>query len=213
MQSLMGQIGQQAGLIQRLPGMKQLAMANRLRDAVKTGGLEFNPMMANLADTLLGLGRAAEAERLRLAREAAARDSADRANRARAAALDAARAALAAAVYFDYDMAEIRADARTTLESKLPILTANPGIRLRIEGHTDSRGSDEYNLALGSRRAASTKAFLTERGIDGSRIEIVSFGKERPTCTEEEEACWSRNRRAEFRVTAGGDQIMLPNVR
>jgi peptidoglycan-associated lipoprotein len=116
-------------------------------------------------------------------------------------------------VYFDYDQAEIRDDARATLEAKLPILTANAGLRLRIAGHTDSRGSDEYNLALGSRRAASVKAFLTERGIDASRLEIVSFGEERPTCTEEEESCWSRNRRAEFEITAGGDNLTVPNAR
>ncbi|AHG91087.1 peptidoglycan-associated lipoprotein [Gemmatirosa kalamazoonensis] len=138
-------------------------------------------------------------------------DSIDRANRDRASRLAAARTALTAPIFFDYDMAEIRDDARATLESKLPILTANPDIRLRIAGHTDSRGSDEYNLALGSRRAASVKAFLSERGVDGSRMEIVSFGKERPTCTEEEESCWSRNRRAEFELTAGGQNLTLPN--
>ena len=104
-------------------------------------------------------------------------------------------------------------DARTALEAKLPILTANPGIRLRIAGNTDSRGSDEYNLALGSRRASSVKAFLTERGIDASRIEIASFGEERPTCTEEEESCWSKNRRDEIEITAGGDQIVPPVAR
>ena len=116
-------------------------------------------------------------------------------------------------VFFDYDQAEIRADARETLEAKLPLLTANPGLRLRIAGHTDSRGADEYNLALGSRRASTVKTFLTERGIDASRIEIVSFGEERGTCAEEEESCWSRNRRAEFEVTAGGDNLALPNAR
>jgi peptidoglycan-associated lipoprotein len=147
-------------------------------------------------------------EREQFVRDSIARATADREGR-----LAAARAALTAAVYFDYDMAEIRADARAALEAKLPVLTANPGVRLRIAGHTDSRGSDEYNLALGSRRAASVKAFLAERGVDAGRLEIVSFGKERPTCTEEEEGCWSRNRRAEFEVTAGGQSLTLPNSR
>jgi peptidoglycan-associated lipoprotein len=146
-------------------------------------------------------------------REQFVRDSIARANADRDARLAAARTALTAPVFFDYDMAEIRSDARSTLEAKLPILTANPAIRLRIQGHTDSRGSDEYNLALGSRRAASVKSFLSERGVDAGRMEIVSFGKERPTCTEEEEGCWSRNRRAEFELTAGGQQITLPNSR
>jgi peptidoglycan-associated lipoprotein len=145
------------------------------------------------------------------AREQAVRDSLSRLQQQREAALAAARSALTAPIFFDYDQAEIRSDARTTLESKLPVLTANQGLRLRIAGHTDSRGSDEYNLALGQRRASSVKAFLTERGIDGTRIEIVSFGRERGTCTEEEESCWSKNRRAEFEVTAGGDNITLPN--
>jgi peptidoglycan-associated lipoprotein len=77
-------------------------------------------------------------------------------------------------------------------------------LRVRVAGHTDDRGSDEYNLALGQRRAASVKRFLTERGVDDARVEIVSFGKERPTCEQQAESCWSRNRRAEFEITAGG---------
>jgi peptidoglycan-associated lipoprotein len=145
------------------------------------------------------------------AREQFVRDSIARANADREARLAAARTALTAPVYFDYDQSDIRSDARTTLEAKLPLLTANPSIKLRVAGHTDSRGSDEYNLALGSRRAASVKAFLTERGVDGGRVEIVSFGEERPTCTEEDESCWSKNRRAEFEVTAGGQTLVLPN--
>jgi peptidoglycan-associated lipoprotein len=157
--------------------------------------------------------RRAQFVRDSIARAQAVRDSIERANRDRAAREAAARTALTAPVYFDFDMSEIRDDARATLESKLPILTANPDIHLRIAGHTDSRGSDEYNLALGSRRAASVKSFLTERGIDGGRLDIVSFGKERPVCTEEEESCWSRNRRAEFEVTAGGQTITVPNTR
>ena len=148
--------------------------------------------------------------------EAAARARADsiaRANADREGRLAAARAALTAVVYFDYDAAEIRDDARAALEAKLPILTANPAVRLRIAGHTDSRGSDEYNLALGARRASSVKAWLVERGVDAARLEVVSFGEERGTCAEEEEACWARNRRAEFEVTAGGDNLTLPVAR
>jgi peptidoglycan-associated lipoprotein len=145
------------------------------------------------------------------ARDQFVRDSIARANADRESRLNAARAALTATVYFDYDQADIRDDARSALEAKLPILTANPSVRLRIAGHTDSRGSDEYNLALGARRASSVKAFLTERGVDASRVEIVSFGEERGTCTEEEESCWSRNRRAEFEITAGGTPLALPN--
>ena len=150
----------------------------------------------------------------------AARRAADEAEaRRRAAAeqarlqslIDAARATLNAPVYFDYDAADIRDDSRAALEAKLPILTANAGLRIRIAGHTDSRGSDEYNLALGQRRAVAVKDWLSGRGIDASRVEIVSFGEERGTCTEEDESCFSRNRRAEFEVTAGGESITAPS--
>jgi len=120
------------------------------------------------------------------------------------------RAALAAPVYFEYDSDELSADARATLDSKLPIFRANPGLRIRVAGHTDERGSDEYNLALGQRRAASVKRYLTDQGIDGGRVEIVSFGEERPVVTEASEEGWRMNRRAEFEVTAGGDVLVAP---
>jgi len=124
-------------------------------------------------------------------------------NAAKAEAIRAATAALTATIYFDYDRSDITDDSRAKLDAKVPVLTQNTAVRIRIAGHTDSRGSDEYNLALGQRRAAAAKRYLTDRGIDGSRIEIVSFGEERPTCTDESEGCWSRNRRDEFEVTGG----------
>jgi peptidoglycan-associated lipoprotein len=120
-----------------------------------------------------------------------------------AEAIKNATAALTATIFFDYDRSDITDDARSKLDQKVPVLTQNSGVRIRIAGHTDSRGSDEYNLALGQRRAAAAKRYLTDRGIDGSRIEIVSFGEERPTCTDESEGCWSRNRRDEFEITGG----------
>lgn len=132
------------------------------------------------------------------AREAEARNAEERRR-----AIEAARSALTATIYFDYDRSDITDDSRAKLDAKVPVLTQNTNIRIRIAGHTDSRGSDEYNLALGQRRAAAAKRYLTDRGIDGSRIEIVSFGEERPTCSEEAESCWSRNRRDEFEITAG----------
>jgi peptidoglycan-associated lipoprotein len=125
--------------------------------------------------------------------------------------LNAARASLNAPVYFDYDAAEIRDDARAALEAKLPILTANPGLRIRVAGHTDSRGSDEYNLALGQRRASAVRDWMAARGVAANRVEIASFGEERGTCTDEAEACFSQNRRAEFEVTAGGENITAPS--
>lgn len=122
---------------------------------------------------------------------------------AKARAVAAATAALTAPVYFEYDRSEISDDTRTKLDAKVPVLSQNSAVKIRIAGHTDSRGSDEYNLALGQRRAAAAKRYLTDRGIDASRIEIVSFGEERPTCSDEAETCFSRNRRDEFEITAG----------
>ena len=136
---------------------------------------------------------------------AACRDSIARANDAdaRRRAIESARAALTATIYFDYDRSDITDDARAKLDAKVPILSQNAAVRIRIAGHTDSRGSDEYNLALGQRRAAAAKRYLTDRGIDAGRIEIVSFGEERGTCTEESDSCWSQNRRDEFEITGG----------
>lgn len=129
---------------------------------------------------------------------------------ARERALAATRATLAAAVYFEYDSDELSGDARSTLDAKLPILRANPGLRLRIAGNTDERGSDEYNLALGQRRAAAVKRYLTDQGIDGDRMDIISYGEERPAVTESNEEAWRMNRRAEFEITAGGDALVAP---
>ena len=143
--------------------------------------------------------REAEARRRAAEEEARLRAEREAAERARAAA----RTALEATIYFSYDRSDLEAEARAILEAKLPVLQANPGIRIRIAGHTDERGSDEYNLALGQRRAAAAKRFFTQRGIDEERIEIASFGEESPTCTASEESCWSRNRRDEFTVTVG----------
>lgn len=138
---------------------------------------------------------AAEAERARLAAEAEAR------NRESAAAR--AKATLEAAIYFDYDAAEIRGDAKAALDAKLPILRANTGVQIRVSGHADERGSDQYNDALGQRRAAATKRYLTDNGIDAARIAIVSYGEQRPATTGADESAWSRNRRAEFEITVG----------
>ncbi|HYV97156.1 MAG TPA: peptidoglycan-associated lipoprotein Pal [Gemmatimonadaceae bacterium] len=119
----------------------------------------------------------------------------------------AAVATITATIYFDYDKSDLRDDARSTLDSKVPVLRANPAVRIKIAGHTDERGSAEYNIALGQRRAAAAQRYLTGLGIDAGRIEIVSFGEERPARMGEGEEAWSKNRRDEFEVTAGADQI------
>jgi peptidoglycan-associated lipoprotein len=156
------------------------------------------------------LRAAQQAERDRLAREQAERDRLAREASDREARIAAARASLVAPVYFDYDAADIRDDARTALEGKLPILTANTALRIRIAGHTDARGADEYNIALGQRRAAAVKRFFSERGVDGGRMDIVTFGEERGTCSDETEECHSQNRRAEFEVVSGGESLTVP---
>jgi peptidoglycan-associated lipoprotein len=120
--------------------------------------------------------------------------------------------AITAPIYFDFDKSDIRTDAAATLDRKIPWLQANPGMRIRIEGNADERGSDEYNLALGQRRAASAKRYLVERGIDASRFDLVSYGEERPVCTDHNEDCWQRNRRDDFViVTIGADNIIVPS--
>jgi peptidoglycan-associated lipoprotein len=153
-------------------------------------------------------------ERARLDSIAAAdRTAADRANSERAdreRRLADARNMLTAAIYFDYDRADITDDSRAKLDAKVPVLAANPGMRIRIAGHTDARGSDEYNLALGQRRASAAKRYLTQQGIDGARIDVVSFGEERPAAQGADEAAYAENRRAEFEILTGGDNLTLP---
>jgi len=114
-------------------------------------------------------------------------------------------------VHFDFDKSNIRMEFEANLDQKAAILMANAGVRVRIEGHADERGSDEYNLALGNRRAESAKRYLVNAGVPDGRIEIVSFGEERPLDPASTEEAWARNRRAEFRITSGGGQLVAPN--
>ncbi len=140
----------------------------------------------------------------------ARQDSIDAANSARAAEAARLTAALETKIFFDYDKSNLRDDAKSALDAKFPILQANSGVRIRIEGNADERGSDEYNQALGMRRAEEARRYLVAKGIDAGRIDIVSFGEEHPVCTEHEESCWSQNRRDEFVIVAGGDNLMPP---
>jgi peptidoglycan-associated lipoprotein len=135
-------------------------------------------------------------------RDAAARDEAAR--RAREAADAAARSTLGAVIYFDLDQDALQPEAEQTLDAKVGVLKSQAALRIRIDGNADDRGSDEYNLALGQRRSAIAKRYLEARGIDASRIEVVSFGKERPACNDAAESCWHQNRRDGFSITAGG---------
>src|SRR5467141_5453835 len=112
--------------------------------------------------------------------------------------------------HFDYDKAVIRAGDAAVLDQKVAILQANPGLRIRISGHCDERGSDEYNLALGNRRANKAKEYLVQHGIDAGRIETGSYGEERPIAQGHDEQSWAQNRRDEFEILAGGDNLKQP---
>ncbi len=114
-------------------------------------------------------------------------------------------------VHFDFDRSDVRDDDMANLDRKAAILMANPAVQIRIAGHADERGSDEYNLALGNRRAESAKRYLVNKGIDTGRIGIVSFGEERPLNPASTEEAWAQNRRDEFDLTAGGGQLVAPN--
>jgi peptidoglycan-associated lipoprotein len=142
------------------------------------------------------------AERDRLERERLAREAAERAR--------AVTADLAAMINFEYDQANVRSADEATLDRKAAILQANPKVRVTISGHADERGSDEYNLALGNRRAGAAKRYLQNKGVDGSRIDVVSYGEERPLNPGHDEAAYAQNRRDEFQVTAGGDNLVAP---
>ena len=113
-------------------------------------------------------------------------------------------------VYFEYDDAGISAESRALLDAKVPILLANPSLTVRVAGHTDERGSDEYNLALGQRRAVAVKDYLTARGVGATRIEAISYGEEQPAAQGAMESAWSQNRRAEFQVTSPAAQLVWP---
>jgi len=142
---------------------------------------------------------------VRAAREAAEREA------ARQRQIEAARATLTAMVNFDYDDSRVRADMEAILRQKVEILRASPNVRLRLEGHADERGSGEYNLALGSRRAQSVLDFFVQMGLADSRFETTSYGEERPLVNRSDEAAWAQNRRVEFVIIAGNDQINPPS--
>ena len=144
-----------------------------------------------------------------LAREQSRADSIRAAREGTGRAVADARATITNPVMFEFDKSDLTADDVVRLDAKIPLLNANPDLRIRVAGHTDSRGSDEYNMALGQRRAASAKRYLTQHGIPTARIETVSFGEERPAATGDDEGSMAQNRRAEFEIIAGGDNIKV----
>ena len=99
-------------------------------------------------------------------------------------------------VYFDFDSSALSADAKSTLNAQAAFLRSNPSVRITVEGHADERGTREYNLALGDRRASAAGDFLVAQGIDGARIKTISYGKERPEMVGSNDEAWAKNRRS-----------------
>lgn len=153
------------------------------------------------ADSIAAAQRRADS--LAAARAADARDAAARAQATQAELTGI----LAARVYFDYDRDALRDDAMATLDQKAAVLQANPGVTMVITGHTDERGSDEYNLALGQRRAAQVKRYLVSKGIDGVRLTTQSMGESQPAVQGSDEGAYQQNRRAEFEARNAGSLV------
>jgi peptidoglycan-associated lipoprotein len=106
-------------------------------------------------------------------------------------------------IHFDFDKSDIRPGDAKILDENARWLGANPRQIVLIEGHCDERGTNEYNIALGDRRARATMNYLVSRGVQASRMTTLSYGEERPVCTQKDESCWSQNRRAQFLTKAG----------
>lgn len=150
-----------------------------------------------IADSL-----AAEAARLEAERQAAQQAQREMERRAREA-----RATLDDMVFFDYDESTLTPATTEKLRAKLAVLRNCPAVRLRMEGHADERGTSEYNIALGSDRAQSVSRFFTGFGLDEIRFTTLSKGEEEPIAQGSNEASWARNRRVEFFITSGGDDL------
>jgi peptidoglycan-associated lipoprotein len=103
-------------------------------------------------------------------------------------------------IYFDFDSYALRTDARETLKGDAEWLKRNPGVRVTVEGHCDERGTTEYNLALGAKRAQAAKDYLISLGLPADRITTTSFGSETPVCRDHSDECWQKNRRGRFVV-------------
>lgn len=160
----------------------------------------------------------AAADRMRDSLERVRRAEEERVRRVREDSLAAirrtteeVRTMLATRIHFDYDRSDIRQADAAMLDQKLAILQANPALQIEVVGHCDERGSDEYNLALGNRRALAAKQYLVTRGIAADRITTRSMGEEQPLQMGSTEDAWAQNRRDEFSATAGGDVLRRPS--
>jgi peptidoglycan-associated lipoprotein len=178
------------------------------------------PVAAAPPDTAGDAARRAaeEAERARQDAARRAAEEAERAARQRTAdslaaigrGSEAVRTLFATMIHFDFDKANIHTDDAAILDQKVSVMQANPQVTIRVTGNCDERGSDEYNLALGNRRAVSAKQYLTSHGIDAGRIATASNGKEKPIDSGHNEAAWAKNRNDQFDIVAGGDVLKQP---
>ena len=160
------------------------------------------PAPDNTASASRAATEAAERENARLRGTSDNAESNDAERIARTRAAD--RSSITTPVFFEFDRSEITDLGLQQLDQKVDAMQRNPAVRVRIEGNADDSGSDEYNMALSQRRGAIVHRYLTDRGVDASRLQIVSWGEERPACTtSREEDCRARNRRDEFVILSG----------
>ena len=158
------------------------------------------PANSSSADRAAADAAARENASLRGTTTSSTSDDAERAAKTRSAD----RAAITMPVYFQFDRSDITDEGLQQLDQKIDALQRNGGVRVRIEGNADDSGSDEYNLALSQRRAAIVHRYITDRGVDASRLQLVSYGEERPACTtSRDEECRAKNRRDEFVILSG----------
>jgi peptidoglycan-associated lipoprotein len=159
------------------------------------------------ADSLAALAAQRRADSIAAANSAASRDAAAAADRQAQAEMTNV---LAQKVYFDFDRDQLREDGTATLDAKSAILLANPSITLVVTGHTDERGTAEYNLALGQRRAAAVKRYMVGKGVGEGRLTTQSLGDSQPAAAGSDEAAYQQNRRAEFEVRGVRGALVRP---
>ncbi|MEG2140399.1 MAG: peptidoglycan-associated lipoprotein Pal [Bilophila sp.] len=151
---------------------------------------------------VVALGAGAGCAKKQTGADLAPVESSDNNSAASAAIERAAQTISDGIVYFDFDKFDIKGDYRDMLRQKAELMKAYPSIRVRVEGNCDARGTQEYNLALGERRARATYEYMVMLGVNPAQLEMISFGKERPAVEGTGPAVWSKNRRDDFRVIA-----------
>lgn len=153
--------------------------------------------------------RQAQQDAAQRAREQAQQDSSAALARAAAASSEVA-AAVGTMIHFDFNKSDIRSDDQATLDYKAKILQANAALTVRVNGYADERGSDEYNLALGMRRATAAKRYLVNKGVADARVTTFSYGEGDPVDPGHNEDAWAKNRRDQFQILAGGTSLVAP---